>query len=655
MKLRHITLKLFLLSQVLISAQNLPSAKTNGSIVRSQKTANALGLFHIGVASGDPTDQSVVIWTHLLGDSVNDVSGIYLIALDTGFTQVVHSGSFTTGAQMNYSVKVNVSNLNPDTHYYYYFSALNENSLTGRTKTAPSTTPSEGSLRFAVLSCQNYEHGYFNILGEFAKLNDLDAVVHLGDYIYEYGKDSNSIGREHGPNEVITLEDYRNRYELYKTDPDLIRIHQQYPFIQVWDDHEVANNAWKDGADNHNPNTEGPWNVRKSAGYRAFYEYQPMWPGQDSSVYRSISYGPLAEIMLLDTRFVGREKQIYDVTDSLVYVTNRTLLGGQQLNWFKNKLNTSTAQWKLVANQVYFSPFHIGWAAVPPYTANQLENVGLDSWDGYPMERKKILNHIASNQIDDVVILTGDIHAAFANEVADPVNDTGNGYAPVANYDPITGMGAGAVEFVTPSISSDNFDELFNPFIAAFIESKFNTPLPNGNAPNPHTKFLDMDRHGGFILSVDSSKAQADYYFVDTRLAPSDSMYFETGLNVSKGTHLLNLTGTNYPAKGSQAIPAPLKPRTYLIGLDENAIPEINLNLYPNPAKDVLNIKCKEFAGKQLDIKVYDLSGKTIRFIRLKKFNGSLKLKLADYPPGNYFISFERKDETHIRKIQIVR
>ncbi len=655
MKLRHITLKLFLLSQVLISAQNLPSAKTNGSIVRSQKTANALGLFHIGVASGDPTDQSVVIWTHLLGDSVNDVSGIYLVALDTGFTQVVHSGSFTTGAQMNYSVKVNVSNLNPDTHYYYYFSALNENSLTGRTKTAPSTTPSEGSLKFAVLSCQNYEHGYFNILGEFAKLNDLDAVVHLGDYIYEYGKDSNSIGREHGPNEVITLEDYRNRYELYKTDPDLIRIHQQYPFIQVWDDHEVANNAWKDGADNHNPNTEGPWNVRKSAGYRAFYEYQPMWPGQDSSVYRSISYGPLAEIMLLDTRFVGREKQIYDVTDSLVYVTNRTLLGGQQLNWFKNKLNTSTAQWKLVANQVYFSPFHIGWAAVPPYTANQLENVGLDSWDGYPMERKKILNHIASNQIDDVVILTGDIHAAFANEVADPVNDTGNGYAPVANYDPITGMGAGAVEFVTPSISSDNFDELFNPFIAAFIESKFNTPLPNGNAPNPHTKFLDMDRHGGFILSVDSSKAQADYYFVDTRLAPSDSMYFETGLNVSKGTHLLNLTGTNYPAKGSQAIPAPLKPRTYLIGLDENAIPEINLNLYPNPAKDVLNIKCKEFAGKQLDIKVYDLSGKTIRFIRLKKFNGSLKLKLADYPPGNYFISFERKDETHIRKIQIVR
>lgn len=655
MKLRHITLTFFLFMICAASAQILTQNPSSGQNVRTQKTANSLGLFYLGVASGDPKGQSVVIWTKVLGDSTNDVNGIYLVALDTGFTQVVHSGSFTTGPQLNYAVKVNVNGLNPDTYYYYYFSALNENSLTGRTKTAPTNAPASGNLKFAVLSCQNYEHGYFNILGEFAKYNELDAVVHLGDYIYEYGKDTNTIGREHGPSEVISLSQYRERYELYKTDPDLIRIHQQYPFIQVWDDHEVANNAWKDGADNHNPSTEGPWNVRKSAGYKTFYEYQPMWPGQDSSVYRNVSYGPLAELVLLDTRFVGREKQIYDVTDSLVYDANRTLLGTQQYNWFTNQLSASTAQWKLVANQVFFSPFHIGWAAVPPYSANQLENVGLDSWDGYPMERKKILNHIATNQIDDVVILTGDIHAAFANEVADPVNDTGNGYAPVANYDPLTGAGAGAVEFVTPSISSDNFDELFSPFIAAVIEARFNTPLPNGNIPNPHTKFLDMDRHGGFILSLDSNKAQADYYFVDTRLAPSDSMYFETGVNVLKGTHVLNLTGSKYPTMTNPPIPAPLQPRSTLIGINESGIPEINLKLYPNPAKDILNIECKAFAGRAYVIRIYDLSGKVFKHMRLKKLSGSLKLKLEDVPVGNYFISFELGSETHIRKIQIVR
>ena len=655
MKLRHITLIVFLFTQVLSIAQNLSSYPDNGITIRTQKTANNLGLFHLGVASGDPTDQSIVLWTRVLGDSVNDINGIYLVALDTGFTQVVHSGSFTTGPQMNYSVKLNITNLNPDTYYYYYFSALNENSLTGRTKTAPVNAPSAGSLKFAVLSCQNYEHGYFNILGEFADYNELDAVVHLGDYIYEYPENERIPGRAHGPTEAISLEEYRSRYELYKTDPDLIRIHQQYPFLQVWDDHEIADNAWKDGASNHNPNTEGPWNVRKSNGYKAFYEYQPMWPGQDSSVYRSISYGPLAEIMLLDTRFVGREEQIYDVTDSLVYANDRTILGTQQYNWFTNKLSSSNAQWKLIANQVFFSPFHVGWAALPPDSPNSLESAGLDIWDGYPMERKKIINHIATNQIDDVVIMTGSIHAAFANEVADPVNDTGNGYAAIPSYNPVTGFGAQAVEFITPSISSDNFDERAPAWAAAIIENQWNKPLPNGNVPNPHTKFIDLDRHGGYILNVDSTRAQADFYFMDTHLAPSDSSYFETGMYVLEGTHLLNASGTKYPAMANPPIPAPLQPRSYLIGLEENAIPEIDLTLYPIPAKDVLNIECEDFAKGPLRLKIYDLSGKVYEQLYLKNFSGSQELRLNNIPSGSYFISFERKSETHIKKIQVIR
>ena len=655
MKLRDITLIIFLFTQVLGSAQNLSANSKNQTSVRSQKTANNLGLFHLGVASGEPSSNSVVIWTKVLGDSINDVNGIYLVARDTGFTQVVHSGSFTTGPQLNYTVKVNINNLNPDTYYYYYFSALGENSLTGRTKTAPVNAPLAGSLKFAVLSCQHYEHGYFNILGEFAKYNELDAVVHLGDYIYEDEEHERIPGRAHGLTEAVSLNEYRQRYELYKTDPDLIRIHQQYPFLQVWDDHEIADNGWKDGAANHNPNTEGPWNVRKSNGYQAFYEYQPMWPGQDSSVYRSVSYGSLAEMILLDTRFVGRQKQIYDVTDSLVYDSNRTILGTAQYQWLANELSATNAQWKLIANQVFFSPFHIGWSALPPQTPNSLENLGLDIWDGYPMERKKILNHISSNQIDDVVIMTGSIHAAFANEVADPVNDTGNGYAPIAAYNPLTGAGAHAVEFITPGVSSDNYDEKGSAWAAAILESKWNTPLANGNVANPHTKFVDLDRHGGYILTVDNNQAQADYYFVDTHLAPSDSMYLGKALYVASGTHLINVASVGAPTMANPPIPAPLKPRTFLIGLDEDRMVNIDVTVYPNPAKDILKISSQALSQSTVTVKVYNLAGIAFISESVKNFTGEIEMNVAHLPAGSYFLALEKKGQTHIRKIQIVR
>lgn len=652
MKLRHITLTVFLFLFGMVKAQ-VAHVSDNQKDIRTFKTSNGLGLFYLGVASGDPSANSVVLWTKLLGDSVNSINGIFEVALDTGFTQVVHSGSFNTGPQTNYTVKVNVPNLSPDTYYYYYFSALNENSLTGRTKTAPTSGPSKGRLKFGVLSCQNYEDGYFNILGEFATYNELDAILHLGDYIYEYPKDTVNVGRDHPTGEAISLAQYRERYDLYKSDTDLIRIHQQYPFIQVWDDHEVADNAWKDGAGNHNPNTEGPWSVRKSAGYRAFYEYQPMWPAQDSSVYRNISYGPMAEFLLLDTRFVGREEQIYDVTDTLVYEDDRTILGTQQFNWFTGGLKNSPAQWKLVANQVFFSPFHIGWAAIPPITANELENAGLDSWDGYPMERKRILDTIAVNQVDNVVILTGDIHAAFANEVADPVNDTGNGYAPVANYDPITGAGAGAVEFVTPSISSDNFDERFGALASGFIEDRFNKPLPNGNIPNPHTKFLDMDRHGGFILTLDSNQAQADYYFVPTRSMPLDSMYFETGLSVSSGTHKLNSTSSAYPKLANQPIPAPRKPRMQLIGLPEESV--ALFKVYPNPTSGRITIQSSIVNSQLCKVSVYNLAGMTLFEAEIEQMQEFMEFDLSHLPAGVYFMNFQQQSKTHVAQIEIVK
>ena len=655
MKLRLFFFTLSLMfSGVILAQGNLPVG--DGFVRDAYKTNNNnwLAPFNLGVASGDPSHESVVIWTRVQGDSVNDVKGFYYVALDTAFTQMVTSGSFTTGPQANYTIKININNLTPDTYYYYHFSALGKNSLTGRTKTAPLTTPSENQLKFAVLSCQNYEHGFFNLLGEFANFNDIDAVLHLGDYIYEYKKNQPIGGREHDTIEAFTLKSYRERYTLYKSDTDLIRIHQQYPFIQIWDDHEVADNAWMNGADNHNPATEGPWNIRKSAGYRAFYEFQPMWPAQDSSVYRSIKYGSLADIILLDTRFHGREKQIYDVTDSLVYDTARTILGNQQYNWFTNQLSNSTAQWKLIANQVFFSPYHIGWAAVPPVTAHQLESNLLDMWDGYPAERKKIIQHIKTQQINNVLILTGDIHTAYAAEVADPVNDTANGYALLPNYNPATAAGAEAVEFVTPSITSANFDERIPPWAAAILEQQFNSPLANGNVPNPHVKYVDLDRHGGIILTIDSTQAQADYYYAATILSALDSMYFDTAMYVLSNTHLLNAKGVKATAKVNSPTPAPLKPRGHVIGINENTL-VYDFVVYPNPANDVLKIDWKKQGRGAVEIQIYDLTG--VVFLR-KLFANAVEIEninIAKLPAGIYFLALTADGEKHVRKIEVVR
>ncbi|MCT4624235.1 MAG: alkaline phosphatase D family protein [Schleiferiaceae bacterium] len=652
MNLRHIWLTLFLTIHYIFLGQGTLQSTTAPVRSTTYKTNTQLSPFSWGVASGDPTHESVVLWTKVEGDGNNPVHGIYRVALDTGFTQVIHSGTFSTGPQMNYTVKLNVNGLNADTHYYYHFSALNANSLTGRTKTLPSGLPSAGHLKLGVISCQNYEHGYFNILHYLANKNELDAIVHLGDYIYEYKNNATIPGREHDSTEAVSLAEYRQRYDLYKSDTSLIRLHQQYPFIQIWDDHEVADNAWMNGADNHNPNSEGPWNIRKSAGYQAFYEYQPMWPGQDSSVYRTLSLGALADLILWDTRFVGREKQIYDVSDSAVYDSSRTLLGSTQFNWAKNELQASTAQWKLIGNQVFFSPFHMAWAAVPPETPHSLESALLDMWDGYPMERKKIIAHLQDQQIDNTVFLTGDFHSAFAAEVADPVCDTGNGYAPVPDYNPQTGAGSAAVEFVTPSVSSNNFDERIPAWASAILETQFTSPLPNGNVANPHFKYVDLDRHGGIVLSIDAQKVQADYYYTSDKLNPTDSGYFDKGLFTLDGTQKLSVATGAYPVKPNQAIPAPGKPHWRTLGLNEQPI--VVSKVYPNPTSDLLKIELANKNALNVEVRLYNLVG-VVFYAHTFAQAKSIEMNVQDIPEGVYFLAIKSNGQTHIQQVHILK
>jgi alkaline phosphatase D len=386
-------------------------------------------------------------------------------------------------------------------------------------------------------------------------------VIHLGDYFYEYADNasySSPVIRDERvlfpAHETVSLDDYRTHHATYRLDPNFRRAHQQHPFITVWDDHESANDAWTGGAENHDPATEGDWEVRKAAAKKAYFEWMPV-RGSGDVVSRSLSYGPLMDLIMIDTRLEGRDEQINDVTNPLLYAPDRTLLGQSQKEWLKSELATSPSQRKIIGNQVIFSEFNIGFAAAldPSTTPTALESLFLDIWDGYPAERSELTSFLAAESIGNVVFLTGDFHSSFAFEVADPA--FGNPF-----YDPATGAGAVAVEFATPSISAANFDENLDPGTSALLEAVINQPLPTPFGTfnfNPHMKFVDLDRHGYFVLSVSPAAVQADYYYLADILVPETTESWGAGLVSAAGTnHLVPAAAPAVP-KPVQDIPAP--------------------------------------------------------------------------------------------------
>ena len=564
------------------------------------------------------------------------------MATDVDLENVVQSGETTAEVSKDYTVKIDVTGLESGSTYYYVFEALGKKSLIGKTKTTPVEANSE-HLKFAVVSCNMYQSGYFTAYRKISERNDLDAVIHLGDYIYEYGNGgvwALSGERPHEPaNEVFTLADYRTRFSLYHLDADLRAAHQQHPFITVWDDHEVANNAHKDGAENHNAETEGDWEVRKAAARKAYYEWMPIREAE--KFYRTISYGDLMELIVIDTRFEGREQQIYDVNNPDLYAEDRTMLGQEQLQWFKNQLQNSTTKWKVVGNQVIFSQVNLGWleAVGSGFDADSIQSLVLDVWDGYPAERDGIIQFLEDENIDNTVILTGDFHTSLAVDVSlKPVGEN-------PTYNPETGEGSLAVEFATPSISSPNFDEFFGEAVAGALESCLNTSLCVPN-PNPHLKFLDVDRHGYYILDVQPEEVQADYYLMESILIPDANENFEGGwVSVDGGNHL-NPRTTPSPAKAVQDIPAPPDPPMTTNIEAENVLANdlVILSLYPNPTSDVCLVNYVLSSPQNLQIQLLDLQGRVVREVLKEKQsagNYTLSLELKGLESGVYFLQME--------------
>lgn len=475
--------------------------------------------FYHGVASGDPLSDAVIIWTRVTPEYAGELSGNWTIAADIDMQNPLQTGTFTTSEAKDYTVKIDVTDLKPDTYYYYQFDAFGKKSPVGRTKTAPTTETEE--VKFAVVSCSNYEAGFFNAFGRIAEIEDLDAVLHLGDYIYEYAVGvygDTTLGRLHLPNkELIDLEDYRTRYAQYRLDPDFQQAHRMQAFITIWDDHEISNNAYQSGAQNHQPE-EGDYEVRKSAAKQAYYEWLPVRENEARHLYRSFAYGNLVDLIMLDERLAGRYPQVDSVTQEGFNSPERSMLGKEQLAWFKDQLQNSQAQWKVIGNQVVFSNLDItavGWKGL----------VNKDAWDGYPAEQQDIIQTIKNNNIENVVFVTGDTHRNWAFEVPESI--------PAYKENPLATV---AVEFGTTSISAPNANERSSDEEVIEIEKNSMDPLFN-----PHLKYNNQRDHGYVLLTVSTEEAVAEFRIVESIRERTTGQKTDKTVIVKSGSHQLTL------------------------------------------------------------------------------------------------------------------
>ncbi|TON85688.1 alkaline phosphatase D family protein [Vibrio parahaemolyticus] len=498
--------------------------------------------FEHGIASGDPTQTQVIIWTRVTtAASYVDVS--WQVASDIEFLNVVQSGVFTTDTGRDFTVKVDVQNLNANSQYYYRFMVGEMMSEVGQTQTLPEDGVEKASM--AVVSCANYPAGYFHVYREILNQHEqspFDVVLHLGDYIYEYGaggyasEDAAALGREPSKGtECITLDDYRKRYAQYRQDADLQALHAKLPMIAVWDDHELANDTWKNGAENHQDD-EGSFIDRRAAAAAAWTEWLPVRENTFSNmlIYRQFSFGNLVNLMMLDTRLVGRDKPLdyfslsaptMEAIGGLVAQSrsaDRELLGTEQLAWLMKEFNTHDAKWNVLGQQVLMSrmelPSSVMTAMFQLFTSTEEKKTeallavntaitgyladpsadpislpyNLDAWDGYYVEREKVYQ-LAKASSGNFVCLAGDTHNAWASELKDVSNN------------PI------GVEFATSSVSSPGLEEYLALDPVAIAQMEYTLPHLVSEL-----QWADIKQRGFMRVTFTADAAQSTWYLVST-------------------------------------------------------------------------------------------------------------------------------------------
>lgn len=448
--------------------------------------------FTLGVASGDPTPDSVVLWTRLAREALegagvhNDALQVrYEISDTDSFSTIIRSGIAVAVPELGHSVHADVRGLQPGRDYFYRWHAGGATSPTGRTRTAALAANVIDRFRFAFASCQQYEHGYYTAYQHMAGEN-LDLIVHLGDYIYESSWGQNLVRAHEGP-EIITLDNYRSRYNTYKSDPDLQAAHASAPWIVTWDDHEVDNN-YAAGVP-EDDQTPDQFIRRRAAAYQAWYEFMPVRlpvgrQGPDMPIHRRLRFGNLLEMSVLDTRQYRSDQACGDgrkVSCSEHRNTARTLLGQAQKDWLYNSLATADATWNVLAQQIMM-------ASLRSLGPDNEELWPMDIWDGYPYERAELLDHLVQVGTPNPVVLTGDIHS---NWVADLKTDFDNDASRIVG-----------TELVGTSITSGGDGQDMTEYGQNLLSN------------NPHVKFYNAQR--GYV----SNTITADSWIADFKVLP---------------------------------------------------------------------------------------------------------------------------------------
>jgi len=541
------------------------------------------GVFAFGVASGDPTATEVLLWTRITpvpyavpGSGRGPARDVHWeVAADEEFSEVVQRGRTTTSAARDHTVKVVVGGLTPYTRYWYRFRVRRELSPVGRTQTTPDEPGTTHALRLAFASCSNYTGGYFTAYRGIARRDDLDLVLHLGDYVYEYGNEPAVPGvpgsgdrygpaalvgvRDHEPAvEMVSLEDYRVRHALYKTDPDAQAAHARHPWVVIFDDHEITNDAYATGAENHeeqdDPGTpytgtgqpdgvrpEGDFLERRARAFQAYLEWMPIrepeqWdpqPHQGVQFFRRFSFGDLADLSVVETR-QHRSQQVPAVVDGAVNPAladpERQLPEREQLAWLTSGLRGSEKAWHLVGNQTVF-------ARVLSTGGPEGAVFNTDQWDGYQADQAAVTAAMGDAPVADAVVLTGDIHSSWANDL--PADTSA-----YASGDGATGGTSAGVEFVCPSVTSNGFKEVLGSAAAA------QDATAAFQARNPWIRYLDGIGHGFVVLDVTPERVQADFHFirsggdegldVDPRLDPEAATAHQTSYVTLRGSRRIS-------------------------------------------------------------------------------------------------------------------
>lgn len=514
----------------------------------ARATGDKVSFTH-GVASGDPLADRAILWTRALpaDAGTKELPVRWQAARDAGFLDVVAAGEAFASAARDFTVKVDAALPDPDTYYWYRFEAGGAVSPAGRTRTAPAGDVA--AFRFVATTCSNPNVGHFNTLACIAALDDLRFVMHLGDYIYEYGSDAWDP-----PHACVTLDDYRRRYAYYRAFPEQLEAHRLHPWIIVYDDGEFANGCWTYGAEAHDPQTQGAWEDRRRAAAQAFEEWTPTrlapQDGDIPRLYRRLAFGAMADVLMLDLRQDARDGFLSDhyVTGNIPAYDDpaRRIMSPAQMGWLLDGLADRRSRWKLVGNQAMLG--HWGGPGAPDLPPEAMRALGLrqngnqlyvNGWNGYPADRRRLYAGMQERDVQNLVVLSGDAHYSFAMDLPpDPFDAT--------KYDPVTGRSSLGVEFVVPSVNSEAFPETMG-----YPPRTLSLPVERASlAGNPHHKYTELDSKGYTLVTLTAERAVAEYWFMRTVLEPGTERQLGARLVTAAGSNRVDLTDYD-PLAGS--------------------------------------------------------------------------------------------------------